>query len=188
MKQAESDQQLIYQVLNGNRAAFGFLVDKYQHSVYALIRRIIHDEAEAQDVAQMVFIKAFEKLSSFNHKSLFSTWLHSVAYHTAISAYRKRKPVVVELDSVISRGIAADDAMRDEQDEKEEQLHLLEQMLKLLPAEENLLVYLFYTSGQSMNEISSITGLSLANIKVKLFRIRKKLLLMMENAAVKQLN
>lgn len=185
MNTKETDHQLIQQVLNGHKAVFGLLVEKYQHSIYALVRRIVRDEAEAQDVAQSVFIKAYEKLGSFNHKSLFSTWLHSIAYNAAISVCRRKKPDLVRLDAFSVHHFDTDE---DEADKKEAMLRLLEEVLTILPPEENILIHLFYTSGHSMAEISEITGMTIANIKVKLFRIRKKLLGLIENASVKHLN
>jgi len=185
MNTKETDHQLIQQVLDGRKAAFGLLVEKYQHSIYALVHRIVRDETEARDVAQSVFIKVYEKLGSFNHKSLFSTWLHSIAYNAAISVCRRKKPDLVRLDVLSGQYLGAEE---DEANEKEALLRLLEEVLTVLPPEENILIHLFYTSGHSMAEISEITGLTVTNIKVKLFRIRKKLLALMENASVKHLN
>ena len=187
MNPKEDDQYWIAQVLRGNQAAYEPLVDKYQHTVFAMVRRIIRDDDEACDVAQTVFIKAFEKLSSFGNKSQFSTWLHSIAYNTAISAYRKKKPIFVAVDEWDGRKFATVGG-EDEASEKETMLQRLEDVLRLLPAEDQLLVHLFYTAGHSIAEMSEMTGYSIANLKVKLFRIRKKLQEMMENVTQAQYN
>lgn len=187
MNKNDEDRLWISQVLNGRHQSFGMLVERYQDKVYGIVRRIIRDDAEAEDIAQNVFIKAFQSLHTFNHRAMFSTWLSSIAYNAAISAYRKQKQVFTSLDALATGGYNFSDQETFD-DDKEAMLLHLEQLLGLLPGDDQLLVHLFYNENANMVQISEITQLSVPNIKVKLFRIRKKLLEMMENVTNTCLN
>lgn len=187
MKSKEEDHVWIEQVLKGKPEAFGPLVDRYQHSIYAVVNRIIKNTSEAEDITQMVFIKAFEALQGFNHKSLFSTWLHRIAYNTAISAYRKRTVPIVSLDELSIGGYNFSDK-NEFNDEKEAQLQQLETALELLAPEDQLMIHFYYTQNYSIDQISEISKLSTSNVKVKLFRIRKKLQELMQSVTNTCLN
>ena len=88
----QQDDQLITRTLEGDREAFGDLVRKYQDRLYNGMVQVLRNEAEAEDTVQEAFILALTKLDSFRGKSGFYTWLFRIAYNTAISRIRKRKP------------------------------------------------------------------------------------------------
>ena len=89
----ELEQDIIYinQVLDGNRDAFAFLVDKYKSMVFSLALRITRDREEAEEISQDTFIKAFQSLNSFQGKAKFSSWLYRIVYNTGISHLRKQE-------------------------------------------------------------------------------------------------
>ncbi len=72
------DGYIIQQCLDGNAAAFGFLVDKYKRSVYALAYSEIRNFHDAQDITQEAFIKAYEKLGSLRRWDNFMGWLYRI--------------------------------------------------------------------------------------------------------------
>jgi RNA polymerase sigma-70 factor (ECF subfamily) len=141
---------------------------------------ILKNQEEAEDVAQMVFIKAFQKIDTFKRTALFSTWLYRIAYNLSISELRKRKNRFVEIDGLnfekLSNNLADGDI--DGYDKEEESVQLLRAMDRL-EAEERGLISLYYIQDQSVEQISSITGLGQSNVKTKMFRIRKKLYTML---------
>lgn len=96
-----SDTQLVERVQRGDRTAFDLLVTKYQHKVFKLVSRLISNPAEAEDVAQEAFIKAYRALKSFRGDSAFYTWLYRIAINTAKNALvsRSRRPVDFTLDT-----------------------------------------------------------------------------------------
>ena len=100
MTQDDSDQQLVQRVQAGEKAAFDLLVRKYQHRVLKLVSRFVSDAAEAEDVAQEAFIKAYRALASFRGDSAFYTWLYRIAINTAKNALvsNRRRPVDFDLD------------------------------------------------------------------------------------------
>lgn len=96
----QSDLALVERVQRGERAAFDVLVLRYQHKVLKLIMRYVRDAAEAEDIAQEAFIKAYRALPAFRGDSAFYTWLYRIAINTAKNALvsSKRRPVEYDLD------------------------------------------------------------------------------------------
>ncbi len=96
-----SDLGLVRRVQRGERGAYDLLVLKYQHKVVKLVMRYLRDPADAEDVAQDAFIKAYRALPQFRGDSAFYTWLYRIAINTAKNALaaRDRNPVSFELDT-----------------------------------------------------------------------------------------
>src|SRR5688500_12708611 len=78
-----TDAQLVQRAQSGDRTAFDLLVLKYQHRIHKLVGRFVNDPAEAQDVTQDAFIKAYRALRSFRNDSAFYTWMYRIAINTA---------------------------------------------------------------------------------------------------------
>src|SRR6204780_3836408 len=95
-----SDLSLVQRVQRGERSAYDLLVLKYQHKVVKLVMRYLRDPADAEDVAQEAFIKAYRALPQFRGDSAFYTWLYRIAINTAKNALAAsdRNPVSYELD------------------------------------------------------------------------------------------
>ncbi len=170
------DLYYIDAVKKGNVQAFSFLVEKYQKLVYTLALKLMKKPEEAEEMAQDTFIKAFQKLDSYEGKSKFSTWLYSITYNACISELRKRR---IEFKSLDDRQVSDQDEQRMHdyyrENRKEDQEKYLNLALEKLPEDDQVLVTLYYYENQSMDEISQITGLTVSNIKVKIHRARKKM-------------
>ena len=95
-----SDLSLVQRVQRGDKGAFDVLVLKYQHKVVKLVMRYVRNAAEAEDIAQDAFIKAYRALPQFRGDSAFYTWLYRIAINTAKNAVvaRSRNPVDFDLD------------------------------------------------------------------------------------------
>ena len=175
MKQTD-DLYYIDAVKKGNVQAFSFLVEKYQKMVYTLALKLMKKSEEAEEMAQDTFVKAFQKLDSYEDKSKFSTWLYSITYNACISELRKRR---IEFKSLDDRQVSDQDEQRMHdyyrENRKEDQEKYLNLALEKLPEDDQVLVTLYYYENQSMDEISQITGLTVSNIKVKIHRARKKM-------------
>jgi RNA polymerase sigma factor (sigma-70 family) len=170
------DLYYIEAVKKGNLAAYSHLVDKYQKLVYTLALKLLKKPEEAEEMAQDTFVKAFQKIDSYEGKSKFSTWLYSITYNGCISELRKRR---IEFKSLDDRQISEQDEqkMNDyyRETKKEDQEKYLNLALGKLPEDDQVLVTLYYYENQSMEEISQITGLTVSNIKVKIHRARKRM-------------
>ncbi len=173
----ETDETIIEQVLNGNRNAYALLVDQYKDRVFSLIIGIVRNREAAEELAQDVFVKAYNSLKKFRREAGFSTWIYRIAYNTAISETRKKKYIVKSFDEQLEKAASIQlTASEDEQIEENESKHkLLEQALTTLPPEDKLILMLYYFEEKSVEEISKATRLTTSNVKVKLFRLRNKL-------------
>ena len=170
------DLYYIEAVRKGNVQAFSYLVEKYQKLVYTLALKLLKRPEDAEELAQDTFIKAYQKLDTYEGKSKFSTWLYSITYNAGISELRKRR---IEFKSLEDQKFSDQDEMRMHdyysETKKEDQEKYLNLALGKLPEDDQVLVTLYYYENQSMDDISEITGLTVSNIKVKIHRARKKM-------------
>jgi RNA polymerase sigma factor (sigma-70 family) len=184
-----NDAYYIEKVLQGNNAAFSYLVNRYSDLVYSIALKILNNTSDAEDLAQEVFITAYQSLKDYRGSSKFSTWLYRITYNKAISKLRKPKHEINALEERVLKDFEGDDTNPDvyrdrgfvqEFIDEEEKIQVLEKVIRQLPVDEQLLIMLYYFEEQSVNEISTITKMSVSNVKVKLFRIRKKMKEMIE--------
>ncbi len=178
----------IEQVLNGRINAFSYLIDKHKDNVYNLAFRICGSHEEAEEVAQDSFMKAYRSLSSFRKKSSFGTWLYRIVYNTAVSCLRLKKKGILSLEEFPADIIDfLGENQAEEEAEKEYRNSLINFALQKITAEERGLISLYYFNELNCEEISSITGISKSNVKVKLFRARQRLSRVIEVAEKKKL-
>ncbi len=183
------DQYYIEQVLGGNVSAYRQLVEKHQDLVYTIVKRIVNIEVEAEEVAQDVFVKAYQKLGSFQGESKFSTWLYRIAYNSAVSQTRKKKVEFVAADEQMIENLTEENMQSSILGlNTDEQRKLISNALAVLPRTDNLIISLFYFHGKDTVEIAEIIGMSTSNVKVKLHRIRKRLLKEMNEIIGRNIN
>jgi len=170
------DNHYIDRVLNGDVPAYAMLVSKHKNMVFSIALKILNNREDAEEIAQDCFLKVFQALKTFEKKSKFSTWLYRIVYNAAISRTRKKRLELVPMDDYVIQNFTDDEVSQGIGDlDPEEQKEMIEQAMKRLTDDENLLITLFYKGENSIEDISSITGLSMSNVKVRLHRIRKKL-------------
>lgn len=176
------DKQLIQMVLDGNTASYTVIVDRYKDLVYSVVLKIVKNHEEAEETAQDTFLKAYHALSGFKREAKFSTWLFRIAYNTAISKTRRKQLTTTAIDDRMIENYSTDEIHENlGQLDTEDQVKVLQKAIQILGNEDQLLINLFYRNRQSVEEIASITGLSDANVKVKLHRIRKRLFVEMQS-------
>lgn len=171
-----NDQVYINKILNGDSAAFAVLVERYKDLVYTLAIRMMKNKEEAEEVAQDAFVKAYTSLNKFKGASKFSTWIYRVTYNTCLDRIKKNKRTqrTVTIDEYTEHQVKTIDNALDKIESKERQ-EAIQQCIELLPAEDSFLLTLYYFEELSLDEISKIVNLKPNNVKVKLFRSRKKL-------------
>jgi RNA polymerase sigma factor (sigma-70 family) len=170
------EEGFIDAVQKGNPAPFTFLVDTYKYMAYTIALRILRNPEDAEDAAQESFIKAFQQIRQFEGKSKFSTWLYTIVYRTSISKLKEKKVTMLSIDQASEENHSRDYAMPQiDEVGADDEKQFIKQAIQKLPEPESLLVTLFYIGENSIKEIQSITGLSQATIKIRLFRARKKL-------------
>ncbi|HEY4785264.1 MAG TPA: RNA polymerase sigma factor [Bacteroidales bacterium] len=170
------DTYYINQVLRGNVNAFSCLVDKHKRMAYTLALKLVRIPEDAEEIAQDAFVKAYQSLKDFKGESKFTTWLYKIIYHTSISRLRKKHPDILSMDDEQNRNFDVRETDHFlSQLSQEEQNMLVRSAIDRLPDEERALITLYYMNECPVKEIVSITGDSESNVKIKLFRARKKL-------------
>ena len=171
-----SDQIYIDKVLQGDTNAFAYLINKYKDMVYTIAIKIVKRHEDAEEVAQDSFLKAYEKLDSFKGNSKFSTWLYTIVYRNSITKIRKKKVATSDIDDYVMDNYSeGSEFPQIEAIKNGEQQKYVREAIDRLPEKDALLITLFYMDESSIEEIEQITNLTQSNIKVKLFRARKKL-------------
>lgn len=177
-----SDLSLVQRVQRGERGAYDLLVLKYQHKVVKLVMRYLRDPAEAEDVAQEAFIKAYRALPQFRGDSAFYTWLYRIAINTAKNALaaRDRNPVSYELDTRGGSEDAPDMAARLKDPETPEGLALTEEIrdtvnhaIEALPEDLRTAIVLRELEGMSYEEIATSMDCPVGTVRSRIFRARE---------------
>ncbi|MEP5338504.1 MAG: sigma-70 family RNA polymerase sigma factor [Algibacter sp.] len=171
-----NDQYYIDQIINGNSNAFSVLVDRYKDLVFTLTIRMLKNREEAEEVSQDTFIKVYKSLSKFKGDSKFSTWIYKVAYNTSLDRIKKNKKHFndVEINEFTEHHLKTIDNVLSNL-EQQEYNKAIKDCIALLSSEDSFLLTLYYFEELSLDEISKIVDLTNNNVKVKIFRSRKKL-------------
>ena len=172
-----SEAELIAAVLAGDRASFEPLVAKYSPRVFATARRYARRDVEVQDIAQEVWLKAFDKLKSFRGEAPFEHWLMRMTVRTCYDFLRAHQRNRISSFSEISEpdddwlerfvaepGSVAEDAAAAKL--------LIDRVMDKLSPEARLVIQLLEIEDRSVKEIAEITGWSVPLVKVRAFRAR----------------
>ncbi|MFO7939041.1 MAG: sigma-70 family RNA polymerase sigma factor [Bacteroidales bacterium] len=169
-----TDNYYINRVKTGDAGAFRYLVDKYKPMAFTLTIQLVRHHQVAEELCQDAFLKAFHGLKGYKGEAAFSTWLYRIVYNTAVSYMRKKKRYTLPLEEEV---VEVDDGALNpmEQLSRDEALRILDQALLLMDEEDRFLLTLYYLEEKSVKEMGSITEQSESNVKIRLFRGRKKL-------------
>lgn len=179
-----SDEEIVRHVLDGNVNAFESLLTRHSERVLKIVKRHVPRE-DVEETAQEVFVRAYRSLDTFREKSDFSHWLSAIAVRSCYDywrkAYRSREIPMSAftekhgnwLEEVLSA--TSEQSREDEGALQAEARELLDWALAQLSAEERMVIELVYLEGLSVKEAAVLLGWSVANVKVRSFRSRKKL-------------
>ncbi len=177
------DNQIISRVLEGDVDAYEWLLNKYKSIVLNILKKRLPFE-QVEETAQVVFIKAYQSLSTYKGTSEFKNWLSSIAVKTCYDFWRKhyrnRELPMSSLSEKHEEWL--EQALSDQSNEvllekgKEvEAKEILDWALNKLSLEDKMVLELVYLEGFSNKEASNLLGWSVANVKVRSFRSRRKL-------------
>lgn len=175
-----ADLALIRRVQQGDRSAFDLLVVKYQHRIVKLIMRYVRDQAEALDVAQEAFLKAYRAAPSFRGDSAFYTWLYRIAINTAKNhlVASGRKPLSFNLDTQDPEQAGILNEYRDLDTpealaESEEVRETINRAIHELPDELRTAILLREIEGMSYEEIAQTMECPVGTVRSRIFRARE---------------
>ena len=186
--QNTTDRHLVEKVLGGDTNAFGIIVKNTENLVAKIVFDTITNDGDRKDIAQDIYLKAYQKLSSFKFQSKLSTWIAQISYNTCIDHLRKKKLLLPEM-SFEEAEPGTDNDMLDMINTakgnfgksvdtlviKKNVAEIVKAGIEKLPALYKILVALYHHEELSYEEIGTITGLPEGTVKSYLFRARKEL-------------
>jgi RNA polymerase sigma-70 factor (ECF subfamily) len=171
-KQTLEDYEVIADVLAGNKESFSYLVDKYLLRIKSLIYLVTNDGSIVDDLAQDIFIKAYESLDKFENKASFYTWLYSIAVNKCRDEIRKKKVrKFMSLDKIDNYAVTY---MPDESNNIENKM-LLKEALQKMKRDFREILILREIDDFSYQEISVILNCEIGTVRSKLSRARVEL-------------
>lgn len=176
----QTDQQLVARVQRGDRRAFDLLVVKYQHRILSLVGRFIGDFAEAQDVTQEAFIKAYRALPNFRGDSAFYTWMYRIAVNTAKNhlVSRGRKTPTHDIDPDDAEFFGDHSPMRDIDSpdgllQRDQLRKVVFSAIEELPEDLRMAITLRELDGLSYEEIAEAMDCPIGTVRSRIFRARE---------------
>ena len=171
------DNRLITECREGNTAAFGELVSRYQDRLFNTVLRLADNAEDARDVVQEAFLHAYQSLHTFKGDSLFFTWLYRIAVNTAISMKRKKRHVL-RIQPGGDEKNAIDPLDPSESNRPGHQLEMAEEerqvhdALAKLSAEHRAVLVMKDMEGMKYEEMAEILGVPVGTIRSRLHRAR----------------
>lgn len=176
----DADKLLVKKVQQGDNRAFDMLVIKYQHKIMGLVSRYIHNRAEAEDVAQEAFIKAFRALPGFRGDSAFYTWMYRIAINTAKNhlVAQGRRPPATDVDVDDAEFLSGAQGLKvvdnpENQLFSEELQATVAKAINGLPEDLKTAVTLREYDGLSYEEIAEIMDCPVGTVRSRIFRARE---------------
>ena len=180
MSEAQVDQLLVERVQKGDKHAFDLLINKYQHRIVSLVSRYVSDQADAMDVAQEAFIKAYRAIDRFRGDSAFYTWLYRIAINTAKNwlVARKRRPPATDIDAADAEQYDMDSRLKEQgtpENElmREEIRKTVYDTIAALPDDLRTAIMLREMEGMSYEYIAVTMDCPIGTVRSRIFRARE---------------
>jgi RNA polymerase sigma-70 factor, ECF subfamily len=165
----DNSRALVERCLLGENDAFGILVTQYQFAMYNTVLRIVGDPDEARDVTQAAFIKAWEKLSSYNSEHRFFSWLYRIMINEALNSVRSAKVRSELKPDVVYVAPADEDMIRQEESDG------VSKAIGQLSPDYKAVILMRHFEDLSYREMASILEVDEKTVKSRLYSARMKL-------------
>ncbi|HET7011946.1 MAG TPA: sigma-70 family RNA polymerase sigma factor [Anaerolineales bacterium] len=169
------DRDLVEQTRRGRIDAYGELVRRYQTSVFNVCYRMLGERQEAEDLAQDAFLRAYQRLETFDVERPFGPWIRKVAANLCLNSLQKHSPPRLSLDEEYDDPIDVGQPDPAEVHERADQANRLRLALTRLPAHYRAVIELRHFHDMSYEEMARSLALPLSDIKTHLFRARRLL-------------
>jgi RNA polymerase sigma-70 factor (ECF subfamily) len=181
-----TDAELVDQALAGSQAAYEALANRYATPAVNLASRMVHDPMLAEDLAQEAFVRAFDRLSTYDRQHKFSSWFFQILHNVTIDYLRRKRLSTSSLDEMVEAGFPGVHDVRailpDAQAEHTALTAALDRALRQLRPEYREVVILRYREAVPVQEIARIMNLPSGTVKTYLFRARKELAAILASA------
>lgn len=178
----EEDFEAIKRVLDGDNTAYEFLQKKYKNLIYSLVKKMIKNDSDVEDLVQETFIKAYKALDKFKFNYSFSAWIYRIASNNTIDFLRKRRFDTFSIDKPI--GNAEDENYFEIEDNSyspdlglmnEQKSDIIREAIDSLPENYREIIILRHEEELDYKAIAEQLDLPLGTVKAHLFRARKLL-------------
>jgi len=169
--EADADNVAVERYLAGDMTAFDELMIRYERQIYRICYRFVNNRDDAMDLAQEVFIKAFEHLGNFRRESSMKTWLYRIAMNHCINHVKKNAREFVEITESIGSTNASVHADMVEREQREQ----FRRLVKKLPPKQKAILEMRIHEQLSYEEIATMSGRSISTIKASVFFALEKL-------------
>ena len=167
----DNDKITVSEILRGNTNSYKVIIERYQVAVYNFAYRMLQDSEDAKDITQNVFIKAYQKLSSYDDSYKFFSWLYRIAVNETIN-FKKSKRQFEEIDESSQESVITADDRELELEEKAEYLNIAIAHLK---NDYKILIVMKYFHGLSYQEIGQVLEQPEKKVKSRLYTARQLL-------------
>jgi len=176
------EYEIIRRALNNDQSAYSEILKKYEIGVRSVVRKMVFDAQEADDLVQEAFIKAFNSLHSFNFEFSFATWLYKIAANNCIDFLRKKKLKTYSYDKPVKQKDGetqqefADTIPNIEKQMIQSETSIqIKEAIDALPEKYRFVIVMRHQEEKSYEEISEILDLPLGTVKARIFRAREML-------------
>ena len=179
---SDADSALVERYLAGDMSAFDELMIRYERQIYRVCYRFVDNREDAMDLAQEVFIKAFEHLSTFRRESSLKTWLYRIAMNHCINHVKKHSQEFVEVTESTAHVSASVHAHMEDREQRAQ----FRELVKQLPPKQKAILELRINEQLSYEEIANISGRSVSTIKASVFFALEKLRKLVKDPTLKK--
>jgi RNA polymerase sigma-70 factor (ECF subfamily) len=170
-----SDQEIIDSVKKGNTSDYSIIINRYKNKAFSMLRRMLKDEFDAEEILQDCFLKAYNSLRSFKGESKFSTWFYRIVYNSALTKLSSQKRKIESEMTSVEEHFDLVSSYNSDEIEKKDIKDLIQETINKLPERYSTIITLFYLNEMSIEEISEVMQISISNVKVMLHRSRNAL-------------
>ena len=172
----EIQKEWLLAARKGDVDAFGRVVEAFQKPVFNLCYRMLGNREDAEDAAQESFWRAFQGLAKYDFQRSFGTWMLSIAAHYCIDRLRRKKPLLLSLESLLPEDDAPDETPDPEsQTHRKQEQEEVQRLLAMLGREERSMIVMRYWHDMSYEEIARALRVSVGAVKSRLHRARNTL-------------
>jgi RNA polymerase sigma-70 factor (ECF subfamily) len=175
-----SDEEIVRKCRLGDPGAFDTLVDRHQRTVYGVAIRMMRDRDDAEDVAQNVFVKMYEKLHTYDEQHKFFSWMYRIAMNECLNAlkYRSKFDTLDGVDIPEERDDGADDSVVAMENK-------VQHGLMALGVEQRALVILRHMQGLSYEEMGQVLDIPVRTVKSRLYAARQTLKVILKRKGIR---
>jgi len=174
----DPDLELVERYFHGDTAAFDEIMIRYERHIYRVCYRFVENRDDALDLAQDVFVKAFEHLATFRRESSLKTWLYRIAINHCLNHVKKHSQQFVEVTEFTSSIPPSVQRQLEDQEQREH----FRRLMKRLPPKQKAILELRVNEQLSYEEIAQISGRSVSTIKASVFFALDKLRKFVKNS------